>query len=258
MTQGTLTIVGTGITLLAQITTEARAWITRADKTFFLVMHPLAEEWMRELNPAAESLRRFYRPGRDRAEVYRDIADYVLAAVRAGHTVCAAFYGHPGIFVSPAQDMVRQARAEGYLVRMLPGISAEDCLFADLALDPGSQGCQSYEASDFLIRPRRFDRATPLILWQVGVIGYFDVIDASLDPSKGLAALEATLRRSYPADHQLTIYEAALLPTSDPAITHVRLDQLAHAPITPLSTLYIPPVAPPPVDAEMLELLQKG
>lgn len=256
MTNGSLTIVGTGIAAIAHITAEARAWIARADKTFFLVMHPLAEEWMRELNPAAESLRRFYRPGRDRAEVYRDIADHVLAAVRAGHTVCAAFYGHPGVFVSPTHDMMRQARAEGYPVRMLPGISAEDCLFADLGLDPGRLGCQSYEASDFLIRPRRFDPATPLILWQVGVIGYFDVIDASLDPSKGLAALEATLRRSYPAEHQLAIYEAAILPTSDPAITHIRLDQLAHAPISPLSTLYVPPVAPPPVDMEMLRLLQ--
>jgi len=255
MTHGSLTIVGTGITLIAQITSEAEAWITSADKTFFLVMHPLAEQWMLELNPRAESLSRFYTPGRDRAEVYRDIADCVLAAVRAGHTVCAAFYGHPGVFVSPTHDMVRQARAEGYPVRMLPGISAEDCLFADLDLDPGVQGCQSYEASDFLIRPRRFDPATPLILWQVGVIGYFDVIDPSLDPAKGLAALEATLRRSYPAEHQITLYEAALLPTSDPTITHIRLDQLPLATITPLATLYIPPVAAPAVDEAMLESL---
>src|SRR5262245_613681 len=108
MTNGSLTIVGTGITLIAQITTEAQAWITRADKTFFLVMHPLAEQWMLELNPQAESLLRFYTPRRDRAEVYRDIADHVLAAVRAGHMVCAAFYGHPGVFVSPTHDMVRE------------------------------------------------------------------------------------------------------------------------------------------------------
>jgi uncharacterized protein YabN with tetrapyrrole methylase and pyrophosphatase domain len=255
MTHGSLTIVGTGITLIAQITTEAQAWITRADKTFFLMMHPLAEQWMLDLNPQAESLARFYTPRRDRAEVYRDIADHVLAAVRAEQMVCAAFYGHPGVFVSPTQAMVRQARAEGYSVRMLPGISAEDCLFADLDLDPGVQGCQSYEASDFLIRPRRFDPTTPLILWQVGVIGYFDVIDASLDPSKGLAALAATLRRSYPAEHLLTLYEAALLPTSDPTITHVRLDQLPHAAITPLATLYVPPIAAPAVDAAMLESL---
>lgn len=257
MTRGSLTIVGTGITLIAHITIEAQAWITRADKTFFLVMHPLIEQWMLELNPAAESLARFYTPRRDRAEVYRDIADHVLAAVQGGHMVCAAFYGHPGVFVSPTQDMVERARAMGHEVKMLPGISAEDCLFADLGLDPGRQGCQSYEASDFVIRPRRFDPCTPLILWQAGVIGYFDVIDPSLDPSKGLAVLEALLRRSYPPDHPLTIYEAALLPTSDPVITQVRLDQLTHAPINAVSTLYVPPVGQPPVDAGVLEALER-
>jgi len=31
---------------------------------------------------------------------------------------------------------------------MLPGISAEDCLVADLGIDPASSGCQSYEAND--------------------------------------------------------------------------------------------------------------
>jgi uncharacterized protein YabN with tetrapyrrole methylase and pyrophosphatase domain len=195
MTRGSLTIVGTGITLIVHMTAEAQAQIARADRTFFLVTHPLAEEWMRELNPQAESLARFYTPGSDRLEVYQAITDHVLAAVRAGDSVCAAFYGHPTVFVTPTQDMVRLARQEGYPVAVLPGISAEDCLFADLGLDPGQQGCQSYEASDFLLRPRRFDPATPLILWQVGVIGHFTVVHPEMDCSKGLAARVAARTR---------------------------------------------------------------
>jgi hypothetical protein len=34
---------------------------------------------------------------------------------------------------------------------MLPAISAEDCLFADLGVDPADHGCPSYEATDFLV-----------------------------------------------------------------------------------------------------------
>lgn len=252
---GSLTIVGTGITLISHITAEAQAWITHADHTFFLVTQPLTEQWLCQLNPRAESLGRFYTPQRERQAVYRDIADHVFRAVQAGNTVCAAFYGHPAVFVTPTQDLVRRAKAEGYPVSVLPGISAEDCLFADLHVDPGSQGCQSYEATDFLLRPRRFDPCTPLILWQVGVIGYFKVVDATLDPSKGLAVLEAILRRSYSADHQVIVYEAAVLPTSEPTITHIPLDQLRNAPITSFSTLYVPPIAPPCVDTRMLEQL---
>jgi uncharacterized protein YabN with tetrapyrrole methylase and pyrophosphatase domain len=252
---GSLTIVGTGITLISHMTAEAQAWVTRADHTFFLVTHPLAEQWMCQLNPRAESLARFYTPGRARLDVYRDIAEHVFSAVQAGHRVCAAFYGHPAVFVTPTQDLVRRAQAKHYSVTLLPGISAEDCLFADLHLDPGTHGCQSYEATDFLLRPRRFDPSTPLILWQAGVIGYFQVVDAALDPVKGLALLETLLLRSYPADHQVIIYEAAMLPTTEPTIMTVPLERLRYAPVTPSSTLYVPPVAPPIVDSQMLEQL---
>ncbi len=248
MSRSALSIVGTGIALVAQLTAEAQAQIARADRVFFLIPHVLADDWMHRLNPRSESLAPHYQPQRQRSEVYDAICAQILAAVRAGERVCAVFYGHPQVFVTPTADLRRQARAAGFPVTVLPGISAEDCLFADLDLDPGAQGCQSYEASDFLLRPRRFDPHTPLILWQVGVIGCFAVVDAATDPAPGLAALAALLRRSYPADHQVTLYQAALLPTDNPQITPLRLDQLAEAPATSLSTLYVPPRGAPVID----------
>ena len=54
------------------------------------------------------------------------------------------------VFVQPSHESIAIARLEGFSARMLPGISAEDCLFADIGLDPGKDGCQSFEATDFL------------------------------------------------------------------------------------------------------------
>ena len=54
---------------------------------------------------------------------------------------------------------------------MEPGISAEDCLYADLGIDPGSVGCQHYEASQFMFYRRRIDPSAYLVLWQVGIAG---------------------------------------------------------------------------------------
>lgn len=255
MTRGSLTIVGTGIMLIAHMTAEAQAQIARADKAFFLMTQPVAEEWMHQLNPSAESLAGFYSPQRDRFEVYHAIVEHVLQAVRADKAVCVAFYGHPSVFVTPTQELVRLCQAESYPVTVLPGISAEDCLFADLQLDPGQQGCQSYEATDFLVRPRHFDQSTPLILWQAGAIGHFKVIDATLDPAKGLAALASMLRRSYPASHPIIMYEAATLPTHEPTIVRMRLDQLSTGAVSPFATLYIPPIGLPAVNQRMLEQL---
>ncbi len=48
------------------------------------------------------------------------------------------------------------------------------------------------------------------------------------------------------------LYEAAMMPTSDPIINKVVLDELEQASVTSYSTLYVPPVALPAIDAEML------
>ncbi|MFK9297939.1 hypothetical protein ACJEJR_24330, partial [Escherichia coli] len=54
---------------------------------------------------------------------------------------------------------------------MEPGISAEDCLYADLGIDPGIVGCQHFEATQFMLYRRVIDTAGYLILWQVGAAG---------------------------------------------------------------------------------------
>ncbi|MFI1583783.1 hypothetical protein [Embleya sp. NPDC020630] len=78
---------------------------------------------------------------------------------------------HPGVFAFPGHEAVRRARLDGIPARMLAGSSAGDWLFADPGLDPATRGCQSIEASDFLLRHRVFDPTSLLVLWQVGVIG---------------------------------------------------------------------------------------
>jgi hypothetical protein len=91
---------------------------------------------------------------------------------------------------------------------MLPGISAEDCLFADLGIDPGELGCQSFEATYFLINRRKFDTSSHLILWQIGVIG-----DISYDPYRdnklGLHILANYLQKYYDHDYEVYIYQAS-------------------------------------------------
>jgi predicted XRE-type DNA-binding protein len=58
----------------------------------------------------------------------------------------------------------------GHLARMLPAISADSCLYADLEIDPARDGCQSFEATDFLVHDRLVDSRSLLIHWQIGMI----------------------------------------------------------------------------------------
>jgi uncharacterized protein YabN with tetrapyrrole methylase and pyrophosphatase domain len=253
--RGSLVVVGTGITLARQTTLEAVACIQRAEKLFFLVTNPATEGWIRRLNPSATTLEDCYNEGKSRFKTYREMADRILAAVRAGLQVCAAFYGHPGVFVRPSHDAIRRARREGFPARMLPGVSAEDCLFADLGMNPGEEGCQSFEATDFLACRRRFDPSSALILWQVGVLGEPGVRKSMACRPERLRVLTDVLRRHYSARHPVVLYEAAQFPICEPMIERMPLAKLPQATVLPLTTLYVPPRPSRTMDPKVLRWL---
>ena len=254
MPTGSLTVVGTGIQLAGHLTLAAKAWIEQADKVLFAVADPLTAKWLRELNSTAEALP-YNTNNQRRRETYQEIVGRILAEVRRGGKVCAVFYGHPGVFADPAHQAIKQARREGFTAQMLPGISAEDCLFADLGLDPGKNGCQSFEATDFLIHQRRFDPCTALILWQIAFVGNLGFYRKE-SCIHGLTVLSEVLQTSYGPNHEVTVYEAAVYPTSKPMIQHMPLSKLSEAQVSEISTLYVPPKALAPVDSELLARLR--
>ncbi len=249
--RGSLVVVGTGITAAAHVTTEALASMQRADKLFYLVTDPVTDAWMRQLNGSAETLENCYAEGKSRFKSYEEMTARILAAVRSGLQVCAAFYGHPGVFVNASHAAIRRARQEGFSARMLPGISAEDCLFADLGLNPGDRGCQSFEASDFVGYRRRFDPTSPLILWQVGVLGERSVRKGKPCRPERLRILASVLRKHYASRHPVVLYEAAQLPTCDPVTRRIPLTRLATESILPMTTIYVPPKQARAVDARV-------
>lgn len=246
---GSLAVVGTGIRFGLQTTQEARDCIERAGKVLYLLTDPVAAEWIERINPSSESLASLYAPGKPRAETYAEMVEEIMRWVRKGLDVCVALYGHPGVFAEPAHRAVVAVRDEGFPAQMLPGVSAEDCLFADLGVDPGD-GCQSYEATDFLIRPPIFDPGVSLVLWQVAGIG--PRVGRTETARHGLAVLAERLRQTYGAEHEVVLYEAPQYPIGGPSIRRIHLGDLEESVVTPMATLYVPPKGPRRPDPGMV------
>ncbi len=239
MGQGSLTVVGTGIRAGVQLTPEARAAIERADCVLYLVAEPVAAAALQRLNANAESLDEFYEPGVERTDVYEAMTERIVGLVREGRAVCAAFYGHPGVFGMTAHKAVRRARAEGFEAEMLPGVSALDCLVADLGLDPGLTGCQSYEATHFLREQPAVDTGALLVLWQVSAVGRTDTIT---EPDvRRLPLLAARLVELYGQDQEAILYEASPFPVGRPYAKRLCLADLARQSLPPLATLVVCP-----------------
>ena len=238
--RGSLACVGMGMTLGSHLTPLARSHIQQADVVFAGLSDGIVELWLQRMHPDVRSLQPYYREGKSRLQTYREWVELMMAEVRAGKRVCGVFYGHPGVFAWSPHKAVAVARAEGFPAHMEPGVSAEDCLYADLGIDPGRFGCQHFEASQLLLFERRIDPTAYLVLWQVGMVGDRSLARFSTGPAYRQVLVDL-LSRDYPLDHEVIAYRAATLPIERPSIRRLALRNLPDAPLTVEETVVLPP-----------------
>jgi len=250
---GSLVVVGTGIKSLAHMTTDAKVAIQTADKVLYGACEMLTMDWIVKNSKSCECIDVLYQEGKDRMNTYNEMAEVILADVRSGLKVCLSVEGHPGIFVHVTHRCIRTARNEGYVARMIPGISAQDCLIADILIDPAQFGCQSFEATDFLLRGYKPDTTSMLVLWQVGCIGQAHY-STNRQPEQNVRILMEVLQNYYGPTHIVIAYQAALFSISSPKLVDVEIQYLDQCDLS-LSTLCVPPLREGDIDLEGVKRL---
>ncbi|WP_208002231.1 SAM-dependent methyltransferase [Luteimonas yindakuii] len=254
--RGRLSCVGLGMMLGAHLAPRARSEIASADVVFVAAADPIVERWVQGMHADVRSLQSCYGDGRSRHAAYRDMVSMLLAEVRRGARVCGAFYGHPGVFATVPHRVIAQAREEGFDAWMEPAVSAEDCLYADLGIDPGRVGCLHLEASQYLAYVRTVDPTAYLVLWQIGVVGDLSVSRRSTGAAERALLVEKLLGDRYPPDHEVILYEAATLPVDRARVLRITLAGLVDAAPSMQATLVIPPAGPILRDDAMIARLR--
>jgi precorrin-6B methylase 1 len=241
---GRLVVVGSGIKSISQFTLEAVAHIEQADVVFYAVADPATERFIETKNPNSVDLYPLYDDDKPRRNTYTQMAEVMLREVRQGHNVVGVFYGHPGVFVNPSHRAIAIARDEGFEAFMLPGVSAQDVLYADLGIDPSRPGCQTVEATDILIRERPLLTESHVIIFQVGSVGDMRFNFNGFE-NQHFPVLVDRLTSEYGEQHTLTHYIAAQFPGVEPIIERLTIAQLRQPEIakriTGISTFYLPP-----------------
>ena len=239
---GSLTVVGTGLLLGGHLTLESERAIREAELVLHVTNGPLIERWLKRLNRSATSLVDLYQRGRPRHVTYGLMVDRISAEVEAGKRVCAVYYGHPGVLAQAPHAAIRRLRRAGYDARMLPGIAADACLFADLGVNPGDRGCATFEATDFQPHASLFDPTSDLNIWQFGLLGEGTTRPGMSSRRDRVRVLVRRLRRWYPARHRVAIYLAATLPWEKFSVRWVPLSSLDRVRLKSMMTLYVPPL----------------
>lgn len=245
-----LIVVGTGIKSVAHLSQETIVIIRQAARVLYLVNEPLMKEWIARENSNSQSLDELYFSCEKRIDAYQAITDFIVSENDRYASLCVVFYGHPVVFASSALKAVHQLKQRNMPAIILPAISSLDCLYADLAIDPGEQGCFSADVTDFLVYKRQFDIRSHVILWQVGSLGAFNQAKTTC-----LDVLQDYLLQYYPKSHQVCLYEASQYPSVLPRMDYLPLENLKEQAVNSISTLYIPPLFTTEFDADMLKKL---
>ena len=247
----TLIVVGSGIKSIAHLTEETKRVIQNADKVLYLVNEENLKTWIQRESKNAQSLESIYFNSSKRIDAYHNITNYIVNEYQTVQNLCVVFYGHPTVFAESALNAVKKIRAEKGRAIVLPAVSSMDCLFADLQVDPGEQGCFAIDATELLIYERRVDVDSHVILWQISNLGVHDT-----KRTTRLDILGKYLRNFYLEEQLMCIYEAAMLPVQKPRIEWIKLPELEKVEINPISTLYIPPTTQRMVSKKYMDLLE--
>lgn len=237
-----LVVVGTGLFPAEHLTVEARAWLERADHVVHAHHDPDMIQWLIDLNPHIQAL-----PGN--ISIPGMSIGFIIELLATGKSVCLALPGHPAVYQSTGRSLVAAAREAGYRAWLTPAVTAEDCLFANLGVDPGRNGGQSFTATYLLLYQPVFDPTAALFLWGLDQIG-------QLSHPAGLSLLQEFLERNYTGQHPLTLYtppgsvgQAATMQT----FSLTTLDQQYPRSDT---LLYVPPRPGSKPDPEMRKRIQ--
>ena len=237
-----LVLAGSGIKTIAHVTNEMKAAVSSADLVLYLLNEPISEQWIIKHAKNAVSLSPIYFSYDERATAYDAIADEIIKRFNEYDNICVVFYGHPTIFAAPGIKAIQIAESLGIQCSILPAISADGCLYADLKIDPGKGGCFSIDATELLLYQRAIDPNSHVILWQIGLIGNFENPSKGFNP-KGMELLVEHLFMYYNKETKAVLYEAAMYPKISPKLIEFNLSDLSTQALTSISTLYIPPVA---------------
>lgn len=238
-----IVFVGVGIKFFSHVTQEGLSSITQSSKILYLLNEPASIEWLEKQNSFVESLDSIYFMFNDRFESYKSIANKIIEEAKQHKNICVVMYGHPIVLNMPTKltvDMIKHNELN-IDVAILPGISAENVLYCDLQIDPGTGGMQSYEATEFIEHKKKIDITSHLILWQVGFVGYKQIV-RKIDNKNGLNLLKEYLLKFYEPDHTICLYEAAQYPHIAPKIIRVKLVNLHMQETTTITTMYIKPI----------------
>lgn len=246
-------IIGAGIRGSWQLTREAERALASANAIFCSVYNAGMSDYIRSINgtaPIAFEEDNEYRPGMYRPHMYQRMADRVVSAARDHSGVVVLHPGSALVVDLVTQGVLDAARDAGLTVNVMPGISAVEAVLAAVDYDV-SDGLQIALAQKLVLRRLVLDPGQGAIILQPA---YYDTHYFAGTPRSRetrFELLQQALARTWNVDAPAALVTAPMEIGEVARVFWLRIGRLQHFHdlLSPLHTLFIPPVQLAPDDA---------
>jgi precorrin-6B methylase 1 len=178
-----------------------------------------------DLRARCKSLWPLYQDKRNRSANYQDVAQAVLDAAELEFPVAWMTQGHPIIFDSVSQLLLRVGRARGWQVFVLPAISSLDTILAEVGYDPAN-GFFVHEATGLVRRQVLLQPAITTLLLQPSLFGS-DLAHLTANWKPDLTPLRDYLLRFYSKEQECGFIRSSSNSSDESTIYWTKVDDLA-------------------------------
>jgi len=239
--QADLYVMGAGVAFPDQLTIQTVEMLSCCKEIYTNMRDFQLDALPPELRSKCVSIWSLYRDERERALNYKDVTDMVIGRAMSVRPFGWMTPGHPLVFDSVSQALLKIGKERGWRVHIAPGISCLDTIFVDVGFDP-ADGLIVHEANALVKQNVPLLTNLAALLLQPAAFG---TDRAQLSPQwrPDLAPLRDYICQFHAPDHECAFVSSSPSVDRKHKIWWSRVDELESIPTEALhtSTLFIPP-----------------
>lgn len=202
-------LIGHGVSDTLQLTVESQRVLARVGRAYALYTPANLARYLKSLRVELIDLSDRFSPGRAMADVYLDVADFILRRTTEERPVILLAQGNPLFLNSFSRFLTMQARQRKLAVQVYPGISQLDSLVCDLGLDISTFGLQLFSARMLVSRKHQINPGVPALLLHLAGFATEHVRSSEAIARKDYEPLVEYLTQFYHAEQPVTLINLA-------------------------------------------------
>lgn len=241
-----ISVVGSGMLGVDQITTEGFYVIHNVDRVFWLGDVAGIKKYLSHKKIRHEDISYLYEDGGGDVENYLRIINYILTQSDESEHIALIVPGHPRVGVTIVQLLLKLSQNGEVVLNCYPGISSFDAMINDLDIDPLEEGVCILDANRLIIYDYAMEPCINYFIYHISSIGNACTDYSLPHVSNKVSYLKCKLLKHYPENATVFLLSASTKSGQVPEKLESKLFNIEAllSKVTYRHTLYIPSSLP--------------